>query len=109
MGQYLTSSATLMCPHGGTVSAVPANTKVTLGGASIVLDSDTFTVGGCAFAIGPTPHPCMQVQWILTAQKASAGGSSPLTTDSVGLCKAADGAVQGPVSIVATQASVSGL
>ena len=51
----------------------------------------------------------MQVQWVITAQKASAGGSSPLTTDSVGLCKAADGAVQGPVSIVSTQASVSGL
>jgi hypothetical protein len=109
MGQYLSSSATLMCPHGGSVSAVPANTKVTLGGSSIVLDSDTFTIGGCAFMIATSPHPCMQVQWVVTAQKASAGGSSPLTTDSVGLCKAADGAVQGSVSIVSTQASVSGL
>ena len=109
MGAYLTSASTLQCPHGGMVSAVASNSKVSLGGSPIVLSSDTFTVGGCAFMIGPSPHPCLQVQWIVTALMATADGSQPLTTDSVGLCKAGDGAPQGPVMIVSTQAKVSGL
>jgi hypothetical protein len=49
------------------------------------------------------------VQWIVTAQHATADGAAPLTTDSVGLCVAADGAVQGTVIIQATQPSVGGL
>jgi hypothetical protein len=108
MGAYLTASSTLMCPHGGTVTPIPANVSVALGGDQIVLATDTFPIGGCAF----TPvvlHPCVQVQWIVTALQATADGAAPLTTDSVGLCVAADGAVQGPVIIQATQPSVSGL
>lgn len=109
MGNYLTTSSTLQCPHGGMVSAIAANTKVSLGGSPIVLSSDTFTVGGCAFNVAGAPHPCLQVQWIVTALMATADGSQPLTTDSVGLCKAADGAPQGPVMIASTQPKVSGL
>ncbi len=109
MGAYLTTASTLRCPHGGMVSAVASNSKLTLGGSPIVLSSDTFTIGGCAFMLGPSPHPCMQIQWIVTALKATADGSRPLTTDSVGLCTAADKAPQGPVMIVSTQAKVSGL
>lgn len=109
MGAYLTTASTLQCPHGGTVSAVASNSKVSLGGSPIVLSSDTFTIGGCAFNVAGAPHPCMQIQWIVTALMATADGSQPLTTDSVGLCTAADKAPQGPVMIVSTQAKVSGL
>lgn len=109
MSDYLTASSTLMCPHGGTVSAIAANTKVTLGGSALVLASDTFTIGGCAFVIAGAPHPCMQVQWIVTALRATADGAQPLTMDSVGLCTAADSAPQGPVMIQSTQEKVSGL
>lgn len=106
---YLTAASTLMCPHGGQVSAVPANARITVGGSPIVLASDTFLVGGCAFNVAGAPHPCLQVQWIVTALSALADGSRPLTTASSGLCKAGDGAVQGPVTIVSSQARVSGL
>ena len=108
MGDYLTTASTLMCPHGGSVSAIPGSTRVRLGGAAIVLATDTFLVGGCAFA-PVAPHPCVQVNWIVTVQRATADSAQPLTTDSVGLCAAADGAPQGPVMIVATQPRVSGL
>jgi hypothetical protein len=108
MGDYLTATSTLMCPHGGTVSPIPANSTIILGGQPIVLASDTFPVAGCTFSPG-APHPCVQVRWILTAQRGTADGMQPLTTDSVGLCLAADGAVQGPVIIQATQTEVSGL
>ena len=109
MGQYLTATSTLMCPHGGKVSPVPANARVSLGGSAIVLATDTFPIGGCAFNVVGAPHPCVQVKWIVTALRATADGAQPLTTDSVGLCQAADGAVQGPVMIAATQVEVSGL
>lgn len=109
MGDLLNASSTLMCPHGGMVTVSPANSKVTVGGGPVVLDSDTFTIGGCAFMLGPNPHPCLQVQWMSTVLQSSCDGSKPLSMDSVGMCKAADGAVQGTVMIQATQAQVSGL
>jgi hypothetical protein len=109
MGDYLTASSTLMCPHGGTVSPVAANSQVTLGAAAIVLSTDTFPIGGCAFNVAGAPHPCIQVQWIVTAVRTTAGGAQPLTMESVGLCLAADSAPQGPVLIQSTQAQVSGL
>ena len=108
MGHYLTASSILMCPHGGMVTLVPGNSTITLGGEPIVLASGTFPIGGCTFAPGAL-HPCVQVQWIAPAQRGAAAGAQALTTDSVGLCVAADGAVQGPVLIQATQTEVSGL
>jgi hypothetical protein len=51
----------------------------------------------------------MTVQWIVTAHRSTMLDDQPLTTESVGLCKAADQAVQGPVQIVSTQTGVSGL
>ena len=41
-------------------------------------------------------------------RRRSAVGTPTLTTDSLGLCQAADLAVQGPVQIVSTQNAVSG-
>ncbi len=109
MGDYLTANSTLMCPHGGMVSPIPANSTVTLGGEPIVLASDTFPIAACIFNVAGAPHPCIQVQWVVTALRGAADEAAPLTTDSVGLCVAADGAVQGPVMIQATQPKVSGL
>ncbi len=109
MGALLTASSSLLCPHGGMVSPIPASFAVRVGGDPVVLAGDSFPIGGCAFNVAGAPHPCVQVQWIVTAQSSQVAGDSPLTTDSVGLCKAADGAVQGPVMIAGTQTGVSGL
>lgn len=108
MGDYLTSSSSLACPHGGTVSIAPSNSKVTLGGDPIALSTDTFVIAGCGFVVGSAPSPCTQVQWITTALQTTADGLRPLTTDSVGLCIGGIG-VQGPVQIKSTQSKVSGL
>jgi hypothetical protein len=109
MGDFLTAASTLTCPHGGTVTAVPANEQVSLDGDPIVLATDAFTVEGCAFAPGGVPNPCVEVQWIVPAARSAADGAETLTTDSVGLCLADDGAPQGPVLIQDTQFVVSGL
>jgi len=108
MGKLLNASTTMMCPHGGTVNIITSNSKTKAGGDFVVCSSDTFLIAGCPFMIGPTPHPCMQVQWVQTALKSKVMSDPPLADDSVGLCVAADQATQGTVQIVVTQSQVSG-
>jgi len=109
MPDLLNASTMMMCPHGGTVQAITSNTRVKVGGDFALRQSDTFMIAGCPFFIGPTPHPCMQVQWIQPASRDQVLNDFALTQASVGLCLAADQAPQGPVSIVTTQPQVSGL
>lgn len=109
MGYLLTTASTLMCPHGGMIVPVPSDQRVLIDGVPIVLDTDFFVIAGCPFVIGAVPHPCLFVQWIVTAMQVSVSGGTPLTTDSIGFCLGPDRAVQGPVVIVATQMKVSGL
>ena len=67
MAGLLTTSSSMMCPHGGTVSAISSNTKAKAGGDYILRSSDTFMIAGCALNIAGAPHPCMQVQWVQPA------------------------------------------
>jgi hypothetical protein len=48
------------------------------------------------------------VNWVVAAARCKAGGDALLTTDSVGLCVAADQAPQGSVLIQSTQTKASG-
>src|ERR1039457_1007509 len=108
MPALLTAASTMMCPHGGTVTALPSQTSASAGD-SILLGSDTFTVAGCTFNIADVPNPCLTVQWLVTATRVQAGGVFVLNESSVGLCLAATMAPQGTVLIVDTQPSVEGL
>ena len=108
-GASVTAASTLMCPHGGQVTITPSNTRAKAGGAPIATVSDTFVVAGCPFTLpGPTPSPCVRMQWIVPGLRVRAG-SQALDAGSVGLCLAATGAPQGPVSIQATQPRVKGM
>ncbi len=109
MAALLTSSSILMCPHGGTVSAVTSNAQVKAGGDFVLRQSDTFLVAGCPFTIPPgVPHPCVMVQWVQAALQTQAVSDFVLTEESVGLCVAVDQTVQGAVLINYTQVPVSG-
>ena len=108
MGHLLNLSTQMMCPHGGTVSITSANSQAKAGGDFIILSSDTFTISGCPFMVGPAPHPCMTVKWTTPAHSVRAAGDFVLNEESVGLCLAADQAPQGPPQIVTTQQEVSG-
>jgi len=108
MPEFLTTAATMMCPHGGQVQPVSSNTSVMAEGAPILRSSDTFTIVGCPFIIALVPHPCVVVQWVQPAAQSTVQDPT-LTMASVGLCQAADQAVQGPVVIVSTQTSAGGL
>jgi hypothetical protein len=108
MAGLLNSSSVLMCPHGGTVQATSSNTRTKAAGDVVLRASDTFLVTGCPFVLGVVPHPCVQLQWVQPAEQSRAIGDFTLTEESVGLCVAADLAVQGTVSIVFTQPRVAG-
>jgi hypothetical protein len=109
MSALLNTSSVMMCPHGGTVSVTSSNTKAKAGGDFILRPSDTFTIAGCPFTIGPNPHPCVSVKWVVSALRSKAVSDFTLNSDSVGLCLAADQAPQGTASISSTQSKVSGL
>jgi len=110
MSNFLTTTSTLSCPHGGTVTVSTTNTRVRADGNFVARSTDTTTVAGCPYSIdGVTPHPCVTVQWDVHAERHTSQGDPSLTLDSVGLCQAADGGTQGTVVISSTQSRGSGL
>ena len=107
MPALLTTSSVLMCPHGGMVTIASSNARLKAGDF-IARPSDTFTIAGCPFTLpGPTPHPCMTVQWVKSALRCKAAGDFALAQDSIGMCLAADQAPQGTVLIQSTQPRAS--
>jgi hypothetical protein len=98
----LTTSATIMCPHGGQGTIVPSQTAA-MAGATICTQSDMVLIAGCPFTIGPNPSPCLTVQWLTASTICTAGGKPLLTTNSVGLCMSPASAPQGPVVLVPGQ------
>jgi len=109
MAALLTTASTLMCPHGGAVSIVSSNTRVQAGGTALVRASDTFLISGCALSSLTPPQPCITVNWVQPDARSQVLGDFTLNEASVGLCVAANQAVQGTVLVVVTQAQVSGL
>jgi hypothetical protein len=107
MPGLLNTSSMMMCPHGGTVTAISSNTRTKAAGGFVLRSSDTFVIAGCAF--NPVvPHPCVQVRWIQPDTGSQVLGDFTLSEASVGLCVAADQAVQGAVLILFTQPQVAG-
>jgi hypothetical protein len=100
----LTADASVMCPHGGQGTIMPSQAAVTAG-AAVCTSADQVTIAGCPFAIGPSPSPCVLVQWQTASVTCTAGGVAVLTTESQGLCVNPAGAPQGPVILIAAQAS----
>lgn len=106
-GNTLTESASLQCPHGGTVQIVPGSPRVKADGVAAALATDTFIVSGCPFQLpGPVPSPCVTVQWLVTDLRVKAGGAATLSQSSVGLCLSAAQVPQGTVVIVNAQVKV---
>jgi len=109
MPNLLNASSVMMCPHGGTVQAATSNTHTKVGGDFALRASDTFTIAGCAFMLGSSPHPCMSIQWVQTDTRSQVSSDFTLNEASVGLCVAADQAPQGTVLITSTQTRTGGL
>jgi hypothetical protein len=98
----LTVNATVMCPHGGQGTIVPTQAAVVASG-TVCTQADEVIIAGCPFMVGPSPSPCMSVQWQSASGTSTAGGVAVLTISSVGLCLNPAGAPQGPVILVPAQ------
>jgi hypothetical protein len=97
---------TIQCPHGGSAICVTQNARVKLGGAPALLVSDSFTVVGCSFPPSGPPSPCVTIEWQAPAARVKVGGTPVLLETSIGLCKAATQAVQGPAVVSGVQTRV---
>jgi hypothetical protein len=103
-GPLFVVAATAMCPHGGQLSTVSADTRVQAGGTPVALVTDQFMVAGCAFTLpSGTPQPCLTVQWSAPTARTLINSQPAITAASVGLCIAANGAPNGPAIIASTQ------
>jgi hypothetical protein len=107
MSGLLTTASVLMCPHGGVVTASPASSNVSAA-APVLAAGDNCIIAGCVFNVAGAPHPCVSVQWVVTATRVKRAGAMALTDSSVGMCIAADQTPQGSVIINTTQATVTG-
>ena len=107
-GNSLDVTASLKCPHGGTVTIAGANSRVTANGLALALSTDTMIVAGCPFTLpGPKPSPCATVKWIVADQRVTVSGAATLSLSSTGLCYSADNIPQGPVIVISTQTRAS--
>jgi hypothetical protein len=98
----LTTASTLMCPHGGTITATTQNTRVKAGGSPVLTAGDSFQISNCSFTLpGPVSSPCMSVQWVSPDRKSKLAPGQTLSTASVGLCIGSG--VQGSVMVALTQ------
>jgi hypothetical protein len=98
-----------MCPHGGQLSIISTNVRVTAGGQPLATMSDQFLIAGCAFTIPPgKPQPCMKVQWLVPAARVTIGGQPAILQTSSGLCLSADQIPQGPPTVTVAQTRVLG-
>ena len=109
MPALLNASSVMMCPHGGQVQAITGNARTKVGGDFVLRASDSFLIADCPFALGPVPHPCVQVQWVATSARSRAIGDFTLTAESVGLCLAPDMTPQGTVLILTAEPRVEGV
>lgn len=95
--------AQAICPHGGQVSTVPGNPRVSVGGQPVATMADTYLIAGCAFMVATKPQPCMKVQWLVPATRVIVSGQPVILQSSSGLCQSADQIPGGPPSVVMTQ------
>ncbi|MBM9594978.1 hypothetical protein [Roseitranquillus sediminis] len=109
----INTAATVMCPHGGTVSLSTSQSSVKADGSPVCLETDIHTVSGCPFQVpipaGTKPQPCVTVRWTAAATQTTVNGIGVLLQSSVGLCYSAEQIPQGPATVSYTQQQAKGL
>jgi hypothetical protein len=100
--------ASIICPHGGQVSEITSNTRVSVGGQPVVTVADMYPIAGCPFIVGLVPQPCIEAQWVVPASRVLVNGQPAILFDSVGLCLNPEQAPQGPPTVISTQTRATG-
>jgi hypothetical protein len=104
----LTTTSTVMCPHGGQALLMTSNTEALIDGAPALLQTDVHPIVGCPFT--PVAYsPCVTIRWITAATQTSVRNVPVLLQTSVGLCLNAAQAPQGIAVVVQVQQRGKGI
>ena len=104
----LTTTSTVMCPHGGQALLLTTNTEALIDGAPALLQTDVHPIIGCPFT--PVAYsPCVTIRWITAATQTSIRNVPVLLQTSVGLCLNAAQAPQGIAIVVQVQQRGKGM
>ena len=104
----LTTSSTIMCPHGAVVNHIPTYFgSYRVNGEIPMLRTDQYLIAGCPFILPlgmiPLPNPCIRIMWISASNFLFVRGVQALTNVSIGICQSANGIPPGPPIITAFQ------
>ncbi len=103
----VTTSSTVLCPHGGQARLSTSQSKVEAGGAKVILISDEHAITGCAFVAGTKPQPCVKLRWIMGAMQSKVDGTAIVTSAAIGLCYSAEDIPGGPAQIAVADSQTS--
>jgi hypothetical protein len=104
----LTTTSTVVCPHGGQAQLFTTNTQALVDGAPILLLTDVHPIVGCPFT--PVAYsPCVSIRWVTAATQTLVRHVPVLLQTSVGLCLNAAQAPQGAAIVVQVQQKAKGL
>jgi uncharacterized Zn-binding protein involved in type VI secretion len=106
--EFFHVNASAQCPHAtGQVLVTSVNTRVTVSGLAVATTADRFTVASCPQPASNKP-PCLTVQWSQVASRVKVMGKPVVLRSSRGQAYDASQALQGTVSVTATQTRVKG-
>jgi hypothetical protein len=98
----LNVATTIVCPHGGAVTAMAVSPRVLVGGAPVL------TVGAAMVQNCPLPdQPCASAIWTAGSPRVFAGGHPVLIQASTGACLTAAGQATGAPRVTTAQTRVT--
>lgn len=104
----LTTTSTVMCPHGGMAQLITSNTEALVDGAPMLLQTDLHPIVGCPFT--PVAYsPCVSIRWLTAATQTALHNVPVLLQTSVGLCLNAAQVPQGTAIVVQVQQKAKGI
>jgi uncharacterized Zn-binding protein involved in type VI secretion len=108
-GPLVTTAASGLCTHAGSMTIISANTRVMASGTPVATVADQFLIAGCPFTTpAGNPLPCVTVRWISPATRVMVNGLPAVLQTSSGLGLNPAQVPQGPPTVVATQPRVVG-
>lgn len=105
-GFVLTTATAAKCPHGAKITFTPSQFSVLIDSAPVVLEGDLPIFAPCPFMVGPVASPCVMIEWSKVTTKVKVKGQKLLLSTSLGMCKNASSAPQGPVLVTSCQSKV---
>jgi hypothetical protein len=105
-GYLVTSGTTILCAHGGKITAPAVNPRVKVQGQPTVFQSGPGVVAGCAFPPPPAGNgPCVTAPWINGTTRVTSMKQPLLAADVQAVCVPTGT----PVSVIPGQARVKGM